>query len=146
MVNEFWNLWEWVDIGWAPRQDINKITEEAIKRIQEETKQAKQTHQQIQQNKKVNNKLATFLTFLINDIKEEKIISLLYELFFKTKHESTWTNYIRKKINITVIIWFFFPFYIKKATEIGINSFFEELISKETINLTEYIKEQRGDW
>jgi cation transport ATPase len=139
MANEFWNIWEWLDVWWSPRQNINQITEEAVKRIQEESKQAKQAHQQIQQDKKANNKLAIFLTFLLNTIKEEKLITLLYELFFKTKHHSTWTTYIRKKINTIVVIWFFFPFYIKEANKAWIDALFEELLSKEPMNLTWYI-------
>lgn len=139
MANEFWNLWEGLDIGWAPREDINKVTEEATRRIQEESKQAKQVHQQIQQDKQANAKLASFLTFLINNIKDEKLITLLYELFFKTKHPSTGTTYLRKKINTLVVIWFFFPFYIQEAKKIWISWVFEELLTKEPMNLTWYI-------
>lgn len=139
MANEFWNLWEWLDIWWAPRQDINKVTEEAVRRIQEESKQAKQIHQQIQQDKQANDKLANFLSFLINTIKNDKLISLLYELFFKTKHPSNWVTYLRKKINTLVVIWFFFPFYLSEAKKIWINAFFEDIIWKEPINLTWYI-------
>ncbi len=139
MANEFWNLWEGLDIGWTPRQDVNKVTEEAVKRIQEESKKAKHIQQQIQQDKQANNKLANFLGFLMKTIKDDKLLSVLYDLFFKTKHPSTGTTYLRKKINVLVIIWFFFPFYIKEATKIWINSFFEDLLSKEPMNLTWYI-------
>lgn len=139
MSNEFWNLWEGLDIGWAPRQDINKVTEEAVRRIQEETKQAKQVHQQIQQDKQANNKLANFLSFLLNTIKDDKLISLLHELFFKTKHPSTWTTYIRKKINTLVVVWFFFPFYLSEAKKIWIASFFDDVLGNEPVNLTGYI-------
>ncbi len=139
MANEFWNLWEWLDIGWAPREDINKVTEEAVRRIQEESKQAKQTQQQIQQDKQANNKLANFLSFLLSEIKDEKIITLLYELFFKTKHHTTGTLYLRKKINTLVVVWFFFPFYTSEAKKIGISSLFETLTTKEPLNLTWYI-------
>lgn len=139
MANEFWNLWEWLDIGWAPRADVNKVTEEAVRRIQDETKQAKQVHQQIQQDKQGNNKLANFLNFLINTIKDEKVISLLYELFFKTKHPSTGTTYLRKKINTLVVVWFFFPFYTSEAKKIWVDSFFEDLLTDGALNLTWYI-------
>ncbi|AHB40984.1 hypothetical protein P148_SR1C00001G0175 [candidate division SR1 bacterium RAAC1_SR1_1] len=139
MANEFGNLGEGLDIGGAPREDINKVTEEATRRIQEESKQAKQVHQQIQQDKQANAKLASFLTFLINNIKDEKLITLLYELFFKTKHPSTGTTYLRKKINTLVVIGFFFPFYIQEAKKIGISGVFEELLTKEPMNLTGYI-------
>lgn len=139
MANEFWNLWEGLDIWWAPREDINKVTEEAVRRIQEESKQAKQVHQQIQQDKQANSKLANFLTFLINNIKDEKLITLLYELFFKTKHPNTGTTYLRKKINTLVVVWFFFPFYMKESKEIWISSIFEDLLTKEPMNLTWYI-------
>lgn len=139
MANEFWNLWEGLDIGWTPRQDVNKVTEEAVRRIQEEAKKAQQIHQQIQQDKQASNKLANFLSFLINTIKDDKLISILYELFFKTKHPSTWTIYLRKKINTLVVVWFFFPFYIIEAKKIWVNLFFDDLLSQEPLNLTWYI-------
>lgn len=139
MANESGNLGEGLDIGWTPRQDVNKITEEAVKRIQDESKKAKHIQQQIQQDKQTNNKLANFLGFLIKTIKNEQLISILYDLFFKTKHPKTGTTYLRKKINTLVIIWFFFPFYISEAKKIWISSFFEELLSKEPMNLTWYI-------
>ena len=87
MANESGNLGEGLDIGWAPRQDINKVTEEAVKRIQEESKKAKHIQQQIQQDKQANNKLANFLGFLLKTIKDENIITTLYDLFFKTKQK-----------------------------------------------------------
>jgi len=139
MANEVWGIWEWLDIGWAPRQDINKVTEEAVRRIQEEAKQAKQVHQQIKQDKQANSKLADFLGFLLKSIKDDSIISLLYELFFKTKHPKTGTTYIRKKINTIVIVWFFFPFYQKDAKDIWITTFFEDISWNEPMNLTWYI-------
>jgi type IV secretory pathway VirB6-like protein len=139
MANESGNLGEGLDIGWAPRQDVNKVTEEAVKRIQEESKKAKHIQQQIQQDKQANNKLANFLSFLIKTIKDENIIATLYDLFFKTKHPKTGTTYLRKKINTLVIIWFFFPFYLSEAEKIWISSFFEDLLSKEPMNLTWYI-------
>ncbi len=139
MVNEFWALGEWLDIWGTPRQDIGKISEEAVRRVQEEGKKAKQAHQQSQQNRQENSKLSDFLTFLIKEIKSEKLIWLLYELFFKTKHKSTGTAYIRKKINIIVIIWFFYPFYVKEAKEIWIDKYFAELLNNEKLELDGYI-------
>lgn len=139
MSNEFWNLWDGLDIGWAPRQDINKVTEEAVRRIQEEAKQAKQVHQHIQQDKQTNAKLATFLSFLITTIKDDALIALLYELFFKTKHPTTGTVYLRKKTNILVIIWFFFPFYLSEAKKDWIHTFYESLLWPTPLNLTWYI-------
>ncbi len=139
MGNEFWPLGDWLDIGGTPRQDINKVTEEAVQRIQEETKQAKQAHQQAQQDRKTNAHFAKFLSFLISNIQDEKIVSLLYELFFKTKHPKTGTVYLRKKINTIVVIWFFFPFYQEEAKKIWIYSFFQPILTDEPVNLTGYI-------
>lgn len=107
--------------------------------MQEESKKAKQVHQQIQQDKHTNAKLAQFLSFLLGAIKDEKLVSILYELFFKTKNTTTGTTYLRKKINILVIIGFSFPFYIDEAKNAGIEPLFDDLLTDEPFNLTGYI-------
>ncbi|MBU0627201.1 hypothetical protein KKG31_04680 [Patescibacteria group bacterium] len=50
------------------------MTEEAVRRVQEDQKKAQQIGQQIQDDHKSNLKLAQFLSFLITDIKDEKVI------------------------------------------------------------------------
>jgi hypothetical protein len=94
------------------------VTEEAVKRIQEQSKKAQQTHQQIQQDKANNNNLAQFLTFLLKTVQNDKIISLLYDVFFKLKNPETGVTHLRKKINITIIVGFFYPFYYKEANKL----------------------------
>ncbi|HCB51242.1 TPA: hypothetical protein DEP21_01495 [Patescibacteria group bacterium] len=89
MANEAGGIGEGLDIGGQPREDLNKVTEEAVRRVQEQSQQAKQIQQQIQQDKASNNKLAQFLAFLMKTINNEHLIKHLYELFFKTKHPKT---------------------------------------------------------
>jgi hypothetical protein len=45
-----------------------------VQRVQEEARKAKKVAQQLQQDKKQNNQLAKFLTFLLGEISNEKII------------------------------------------------------------------------
>ena len=130
MANETWGLWEWLDIGGQPRSDVNKVTEEAVRRVQDQSKKAQQVHQQIQQDKANNTTIAQFLTFLLKTIQNDKIISLLYEVFFKTKNPGTGVTHLRKKINVTVISWFFYPFYVKEADKLGVGHLFRPLIKE----------------
>ena len=64
----WWSLKEWV-------------TEADVQRVQENSRQAKKIAQQLQQDKKQNNQLAKFLTFLLWDITNDKIIKWLYDTF-----------------------------------------------------------------
>ena len=140
MANEIWGLWEGLDIGGQPRSDINKVTEEAVRRIQDQSKKAQQVHQQIQQDKKNNTAIAQFLSFLLKEIQDEKIISLLYDVFFKSKNPETWVTYLRKKINTPIIIWFFYPFYQKEAEQFKVSPLFQKLlIQSHTLDIHEYI-------
>ncbi|MBO7505008.1 hypothetical protein J6T66_02395 [bacterium] len=45
-----------------------------MQRVQENARQIKRIAQQLQQDKKQNNQLANFLTFLLNEISNENII------------------------------------------------------------------------
>ena len=140
MVNEIWGIGEGLDVGGQPRSDVNKVTEEAVRRIQEQSKKAQQVHQQIQDDKANNTNIAKFLIFLMESIKNERIVSLLYDVFFKTKNPETWVTHLRKKINVTVISWFFYPFYTKEAEKLWVSSLFDALITeKGTINFHNYI-------
>jgi len=71
------------------------------------------------------------LSFLIETIKNEHIISLLYDVFFKTKNPETGVTHLRKKINVTVISGFFYPFYIKEAEKLGVSGLFETLLAQQ---------------
>ena len=140
MANETWGLWEWLDIGGQPRSDVNKVTEEAVRRIQDQSKKAQQVHQQIQQDKTNNTAIAQFLTFLLKTIQNDKIVSLLYDVFFKTKNPETGVTHFRKKINVTVISWFFYPFYRKEADKLGVGPLFRPLIKESwSMNFEVYI-------
>ncbi len=130
MANETWGLWEWLDVGGQPRSDVNKVTEEAVRRIQDQSKKAQQVHQQIQQDKTNNTAIAQFLTFLLKTVQNDKIVSLLYDVFFKTKNPETGVTHLRKKINVTVISWFFYPFYVKEADKLGVGHLFRPLIKE----------------
>ena len=140
MVGEIGGMGEWLDIGWAPRQDVNKVTEEAVSRIRDEAQQAKQTQQQIKQDKANNNKLAEFLSYLIKTITNEHITKLLYEVFFKIKDPKTQVTYLRKKINTMVLIWLFYPFYPTETREYWVNDFYAEIYDfSEILNIDSYL-------
>ena len=141
MVNETWGIWEGLDVGWQPRSDVNKVTEEAVRRIQDQGKKAQQVHQQIQQDKATNTTIAQFLTFLMETIQNDRIVSLLYDVFFKTKNIETGITHLRKKINVFIIAGFFYPFYIKEADKFGVSVLFGELLPQTwTIDLHAYIQ------
>jgi len=140
MANETWGIWEWLDIGWQPRSDVNKVTEEAVRRVQDQSKKGQQVHQQIQQDKANNTTIAQFLTFLLKTIQNDKIISLLYDVFFKTKNPGTWVTHLRKKINVLVITGLFYPFYPQEAEKLGVAPLFKPLVKHSgALNFTVYL-------
>ena len=119
----WWSLNEWV-------------TEADIQRVQENSRQMKKIAQQLQQDKKQNNQLAKFLTFLLGEISNEKIIKWLYDTFFITIDPDTNIPYFRKSMNDVFIVWLFYPFFLDKAKEIWVSHFYENLnwAWKKTIN------------
>jgi hypothetical protein len=120
-------LWEWLDVGWAPREDVNKVTEEDRKRVQEDGQKAKQAAQQIKKDKKINNDLADFLWQLLKNINNEKIISWIYNVFFKVKNPKTDITYLRKNPNTVVIVGIFAPFYTEEIKQFNLTGFFENI-------------------
>jgi len=134
---------EWLDSA-EIKQNTNQITEDAVKRVQEQGKQAKQAQQEIKQDKKTNAGLSDFLTFIIRSIKNENLINLLYNTFFKVKHPENNITYLRKNINTKVIIGIFVPFYTQKAQEYKVTPLYEKLIGKDTIksipHFVQYLK------
>jgi hypothetical protein len=54
---------------------VNKVTEEDRKRVQEDSQKAKQASQQIKKDKKTNNDMANFLSYLLKNINNDKIVS-----------------------------------------------------------------------
>lgn len=125
---------------WEVRENINKVTEAAVRRVQEDSKQAQQIWQQIKKDKAVNAALAQFLSFLLKDIKEDKIIKGLYDTFFKVKDPKTNITYFRKVVNIVVIVGLFAPFYGKKIHEDKLDPFFSHIYDfNSTISLSSYV-------
>jgi DNA-binding transcriptional regulator GbsR (MarR family) len=86
------------------REDNNKVTEEAVQRVQAQSKQAKQIAQQIKKDKAINNQLARFLTLLMQKIENEELIKAIVSTFFKTTDQRNQITYLRKDINIYVVV------------------------------------------
>ncbi len=129
------------DMWWEIREDANKVTEEAVRRVQDNQKKAQQVAQQIQDDKDLNDKFAQFLIFLLRAINNEKLIKTLYEAFFTTKNPKTQLTYIRKNINTIVIVGMFAPFYPEKIQEFQLDDFFKTLpYFTETNTATGYIE------
>ena len=132
------------DMGGEVREDVNKVTEEAVRRVQDNQKKAQQIAQQIKKDKDLNDKFAQFLIFLLRAINNEKLIKTLYEAFFKTKHPKTELTYIRKNINTIVIVGMFAPFYPKEIHQYQLEPFFTSLphfsTSPTATSYIEYLK------
>lgn len=140
MANEVSWIWEWLDVWWQVRSDVNKVTEEAVRRVQDNQKKAQQIAKQIKDEKDINNNLAKFLSFIIKEVKNDHIIKSVYNVFFKIKNPKTDTIFLRKSINTLVIVWLFVPFYPKQMQEMNIFWFYEDIFdSTSKINLTKYI-------
>lgn len=121
------NISSWIDDFGPVREDNNKVTEEAVQRVQAQSKQAKQIAQQIKKDKAINNQLARFLTMLMQKIENEELIKAIVSTFFKTTDQRNQITYLRKDINIYVVVWFFVPFFQKDAEELKIMWFYENL-------------------
>ena len=130
-VIESWETW-WFLKEW--------VTEADVQRVQENARQAKKVAQQLQQDKKQNNQLANFLTFLLGEISNEKIIKWLYDTFFITIDPKSNIPYFRKSMNDVVVVWLFYPFFIEKAQEIWVSHYYENLSNSSTKSIEWYIK------
>jgi len=122
----WWSLKEWV-------------TEADVQRVQENTRQIKKVAQQLQQDKKQNNQLANFLSFLLSEISNENIIKWLYNTFFITIDPKTNIPYFRKSMNDIVVVWIFYPFYLEKAKEIWVSHYYEWLNCSSQLSIDWYI-------
>lgn len=109
------------------RSDVNQVTEEAVQRVQAQSKQAKQIAQQIKKDKAINNHLAQFLTFLMQTIQDEELIKALVATFFKSTNPKNQIVYQRKNINTYVIVGFFVPFFLEEAQKAKVFWFYEHL-------------------
>lgn len=140
MANEMAGMWDWLDVGGQVRADVNKVTEEAFRRVQDNQKKAQQIAKQIKDEKDINNNLAKFLSFILKEVKNDSIIKSVYDVFFKIKNPKTDTTYLRKSINIFVIVWLFIPFYPKQMEEMNIIWFYQDILdTNPSITLTKYI-------
>jgi len=129
------NLW------WQVRENSNKVTEEAVRRVQDDQKKAQQVGQDIKKDKATNDKFAKFLTFLLRDIKNDTIIRQLYQTFFKTPNEETELVHLRKSINTIVVVGMFVPFYQEEIKELQLESSYQDIFNFDgEIYLTKYIE------
>lgn len=133
------NVMSWIDDWEQVRQDVNQITEEAVRRVQAGSAQAKQIQAQIKQDKAVNNNLANFLEFLLKTIKTDDLMAAVYNTFFKVTDPKTWAVYYRKKINNIVIVWFFAPFFREKIHEYGLDNYYLDILPQLNISLNTYL-------
>jgi len=126
---------------WQVREDVNKVTEEAVRRIQDDQKKAQQVGQDIKQDKATNNKFAKFLAFLLKDIKDDTVIKQIYTTFFKTRHTETDLVHIRKSMNTIVVVGIFMPFYPAEIKELELESVYQEIWNFDgNVYLTKYIE------
>ena len=133
------NLMSGIDDWEQVRQDVNKVTEEAVKRVQSGAAQAKQIQAQIKQDKAINNNFAKFLEFLLQTIKTEELITAVYNTFFKVTDSKTGTTYFRKKINNIVVVWFFAPFFKDKIHEYNLDNYYIDILPQWNISLGTYM-------
>ncbi len=129
-----------INAWWQVREDTNKVTEEAVRRVQDDQKKAQQVGQDIKKDKATNGKFATFLTFLLKDIKNDNLIKQIYHVFFKTRHEETDLVHLRKNMNTIVVVGMFIPFYQDEIKELALESVYQDIFTfGEEIYLTGYI-------
>jgi len=141
MVNEMW----WIHLDelntwWQVRENTNKVTEEAVRRIQDNQKKAQQIGQDIKKDKATNDKFANFLAFLLSDIKNDTLIKQIYHTFFVTVPETTETNNLNKSMHITVIVGTFVPFYQNTIQELWLEAIYQDIRTfTSTTDLSTYI-------
>jgi len=133
------NLMSWIDDWEQVRQDVNKVTEEAVKRVQASTAQARQIQTQIKQDKIINNNIANFLEFLLKNIKTDELISAVYNTFFKVINPKNWAVYFRKKVNNIVIVWFFAPFYKSEIEKFQLEKYYSDILPEGDITYNNYL-------
>lgn len=129
-----------INAWWEVREDSNKITEAAVRRVQDDQKKAQQVGQDIKKDKAINEKFASFLTFLLKDIKSDILMKQIYHVFLKTKHETTDLIHLRKSINTAVVVGIFVPFYQGEIKELWLDEQYQDIFNfNKSIDLTGYI-------
>lgn len=133
------NVMSWIDDWEQVRQDVNQVTEEAVRRVQAGSAQAKQIQAQIKQDKAINNDLAKFLEFLLKTLKTEELITAVYNTFFKVTDPKTWATYFRKKVNNVVLIGFFAPFFKDKIHEYNLDNYYIDIFPQWNLSFATYM-------
>jgi len=133
------NLMWWIDDWEQVRQDVNKVSEEAVKRVQASTAQARQIQAQIKQDKAVNNNLANFLEFLLKNITSDELMSAVYNTFFKVIDPRNGATYYRKKVNNIVIVWFFAPFFKSEIAQYQLNEYYQDILPEWNVTSNSYL-------
>ncbi len=129
-----------INTWWEVREDTNKVTEEAVRKVQDDQKKAQQVGQDIKNDKTTNNKLAKFLTFLLKDIKSDHLIKQIYQVFFKTRHEETDLIHLRKNMNTLLVVGMFMPFYQDEIQSLELGYLYQDIFNfDKNIHLTKYI-------
>lgn len=137
---EIWWLWQNIDNGSNNNEWNEKITDAMREAVAEQARQSKAIAGQISGSKAQHNAYAKFLTFLLWQIKSDKLIHILYNLFFTTKDPYHGTKYIRKSSNYPVIIGMFVPFFRDKIIEYKMQSLYSSLYDPNmVINPTSYL-------
>ena len=102
MADEVWGSGlDDINTWWQVREDTNKVTEEAVRRIQDNQKKAQQIGQDIKNDKATNGKYAKFLTFskikyfgiwffIISHILKNKLPLLSVNPFWYPAFEKAW--------------------------------------------------------
>lgn len=135
-----WMGFDGLATGWEVREDTNKVTEAAVRRVQDDQKKAQQVGQDIKDDKATNDKFANFLAFLLKDIRDDRLIKQIYQVFFKTRNEETDLVHLRKNMNTIVVVGMFAPFYQEEIKELGLQTTYEDIFSFDgDIHLTKYI-------
>lgn len=117
------------------------MTEEAVRRAQDNQKKAQQVGQEIKKDKATNDKFAKFLTFLLRDIKSDTVIKQIYHTFFKTRNEETDLVHLRKSANSVVVVGMFVPFYQNIIEELDLQAIYQDIFNFDgEIYLTKYIQ------
>lgn len=134
------NLMSGIDDGEQVRQDVNKVTEEAVKRVQAGSAKAAKIQWEIKKDKAINNKFAKFLEYILKTIKSDEMISAVYNTFFMITNPKTWVKYTKKKINDVVVVWFFAPFFWDKIVEYKLDQYYADICPSWELNLNTYMK------
>lgn len=136
MVNENLGSLDGID-SWEIRQNANKVTEEAVQRIQAQQKKAQQIQGEIKKDKAVKDHLARFLAFLLKDIKQDSLVQQIYTVFFHVKHPKQDITYVRKTINAPLLVWIFAPFYQERLAEFHLETYYQ--IPENVLDIKQYL-------